>query len=381
MPQALSSRERVLMALNHEEPDRVPLALWGSTYGLIDNLYRRVRNHLGLTSDGEILMRPRKGHTVNYMNDRLLDALGIDVRYVWSKATDVNSPLNGSGPDLFGVEFQRTGFQVHPIKFPLAEATLDEVEKYKMPDAASLVDRVFARERAKALREKTACAVVARAPNSFGLFDQACYLLGMERFLMDFYENPAVVKTIVQKLLDFFVALYDPYLDAVGPYVDIVELPGDDYAGTAGPMIDPKLFTEHFLPHWRRLISTIKGAAPQAHVSFHCDGDVTPFLPGFLEAGADVHHPLEDVPSLDMAHVKRTFGDRLTILGALDIKEPLQTSDEATRAEVEKRIRSLGPGGGLILAPANHVQIDILPERLVLAFEHAKVVGRYPISI
>src|SRR2546428_1784384 len=140
MPQSLSSRERVLMALSHEEPDRVPLALWGSTYGLIDSLYRRVRNHLGLSSDGEILMRPRKGHTVNYMNDKLLDALGVDVRYVWSGATDINSPLNGSGPDLFGVEFQKTGFQVHPVRFPLGDASFEDVEKYKMPDAAALVD-------------------------------------------------------------------------------------------------------------------------------------------------------------------------------------------------------------------------------------------------
>src|SRR5262249_36939604 len=169
MPSTLSSLERVLMALSHEAPARVPLALWGSTYGLIDSLYRRLRSHLGLSRDGEILMRPRKGHTVNFMDDRLLDALGTDVRYVWSKATDLNSPLNGSGPDLFGVEFQKTGFQVHPIHFPLAQADMNVVTSYKMPDAVALVDRSFARQRAKDLREKTECAVVARAPNSFGL--------------------------------------------------------------------------------------------------------------------------------------------------------------------------------------------------------------------
>jgi uroporphyrinogen decarboxylase len=81
-----------------------------------------------------------------------------------------------------------------------------------------------------------------------------------------------------------------------------------------------------------------------------------------------------------MARVKREFGGRLAIIGALDIKEPLQRSDEATKAEVEKRIRALAPGGGLILAPANHVQTDIPPERLVLAFRHAREVGKYPIG-
>jgi uroporphyrinogen decarboxylase len=380
MPPSLSHRERVLMALAHEEPDRVPLALWGSQYGLIDGLYRRVRNHLGLAAEGEILMRPRKGHTVNYMNDRLLERLDIDVRYVWSGATDVNSPLGGVGPDLFGVEYQKTGYQVHPVKFPLADASLEDVERYRLPDPAALVDRAAARERARMLREKTDYAVIARAANSFGLFDQACYLMGMERYMTELYDSPEIVELVASKLCDFFIGLYEPYLDAVGPFVDIIELPGDDYAGTAGPMINPEFFWRHFLPHWKRLVAFIRQACPQAHVVFHCDGDVTPFLQGFIDAGCDVHHPLEDVPGLDMEAVKKTYGGRLSFLGALDIKEPLQESDDATRAEVEKRIRALAPGGGFILAPSNHVQIDIPPERLVLAFEHAKIAGRYPIG-
>ncbi|MGH9361349.1 MAG: uroporphyrinogen decarboxylase family protein [Thermoanaerobaculia bacterium] len=372
-------RERVLAALRHEEPDRVPLALWGSAYGLIDGAYTRVRKHLGLDPSGAIRMRPRRGHTVNFMDDRVLDLLDVDVRYVWSGATDLNSPLRGVGKDLFGVEFEKTGYQVHPVRFPLAEAGEAEAADYRMPDPDPLVDRPAARERARELRRSTDCALIARAPNSFGLFDQSSYLTGMERHSVEFHDNPRLVDLLADKLADFFIALYERFLDAVGPYVDVVELPGDDYAGTAGPIIDPRLFTRHYLPRWRRVIARIRGLCPHAHVTFHCDGDVTPFLPGFLEAGADVHHPLEDVPGLDMARVKREFGPRLTVLGALDIKEPLQRSDEATRAEVEKRIRALAPGGGFILAPANHVQTDIPPERLVLAFRHAREVGRYPL--
>ncbi len=376
----LSHRERVLAALRHEEPDRVPLALWGSTYGLIDGLYTRVRDQMGLDRNGAIRMRPRKGHTVNYMDDRILEILDVDVRYVWSGATDVNSPLRGVGKDLFGVEFEKTGYQVHPVKFPLADATLAEIADYRMPAAEPLVDRVTARSRARMLRETTDCAIIARAPNSFGLFDQSSYLTGMERLLVEFYDQPRIVDILADKLTEFFIELYELFLDAVGPYADIIELPGDDYAGTAGPIIDPKLFDKYYLPRWRKLIARLRVLCPAAHISFHCDGDVTPFLNGFIEAGADVHHPLEDVPGLDMARVKADFGSRLTVLGGLDIKEPLQKSDEATRAEVERRIRVLARGGGFILAPANHVQTDIPPERLILAFRHAREVGRYPIS-
>jgi uroporphyrinogen decarboxylase len=376
----LSHRERVLATIRHEEPDRVPLALWGSAYGLIDGLYTRMRKHLGLDHSGTIRMRPRMGHTVNYMDDRVLEILDVDVRYVWSGATDVNSPLRGVGKDLFGVEFDKTGYQVHPVQFPLAEAGAAEIADYRLPEAAPLMDLEAARGRARRLRETTDCAIIARAPNSFGIFDQSCYLTGMERMCMEFHDNPQNVEVLADKLADFFIALYDLYLEAVGPWVDIIELPGDDYAGTAGPIIDPRLFQRFYLSRWKRVIARIREICPHAHVTFHCDGDVTPFLGGFIEAGADVHHPLEDVPGLDMARVKREFGGRLAILGALDIKEPLQRSDEATKAEVEKRIRALAPGGGLILAPANHVQTDISPERLVLAFRHAREVGKYPIG-
>jgi len=380
MKASLSHRERVLAALCHEEPDSVPLALWGSAYGLIDGMYTRMRKSLRLDVEGAIRMRPRMGHTVNYMDDRILEILDIDVRYVWSGATDVNSPYRGQGPDLFGVEYEKTGYQVHPVRFPLAKASEGEIADYRMPRLEGLVDREMARRRARQLRETTDCAVIARAPNSFGIFDQSCYLTGMERLCMEFYDNPRIVEMLADKLTDFFIGLYSIYLEAVGPYVDIIELPGDDYAGTAGPIIDPRLFHQFYLSRWRRVINRIKEMSPQAHISFHCDGDVTPFLAGFLEAGAQIHHPLEDVPGLDMARVKREYGSRLTILGALDIKGPLQRSDEATCAEVENRIRALGPGGGFILAPANHVQTDIPPERLALAFRHAREVGRYPLE-
>src|SRR5687767_10967965 len=162
-----SHRERVLAALRHEEPDCVPLALWGSAYGLIDGLYTRMRNHLGLDHSGTIRMRPRHGHTVNYMDDRILELLDIDVRFVWSGATDINSPYRGVGKDLFGVEFEKTGYQVHPVKFPLADANAAEIADYRMPEAEPLVDREGARRRARLLRETTDCAVIARAPNSF----------------------------------------------------------------------------------------------------------------------------------------------------------------------------------------------------------------------
>jgi uroporphyrinogen decarboxylase len=377
----MTHRERVLTALHHQEPDRVPLALWGSAYGIIDGPYKRLRRFLKIPGPVPSPFRRNHGHTVNYMDDDVLTALDVDVRYVWTGATDINSPHHGKGLDVLGVEWGKSGYQVYPIGFPLSGKSTEDIAHYKFPSAKELFRVDELRDRAKQLAKEGKYALYGRAPNSYGLFDQASYLRGIEEFMIDFYENPEAVQILLDKIADWFIELYDLYLDLAGDALDLIELPGDDYAGTAGPIIGPAHFDQFFKAPWRRVVSFIKSRKPDLHVLFHCDGDSTPFIPRFLEIGADVHHPLEFVPNLDMNHVKRAFGDRLTILGALDIKGQLIRSKEGTELEIKRVLEQLAPGGGFILAPANHVQIDIPPENLVHAFRFAQEAGRYPIAV
>ncbi len=377
----MTHRERVLTALYHQEPDRLPLALWGSAYGIIDGPYKRLRQHLEIPGPVPPPFRRNHGHTVNYMDDGVLAALDVDVRYVWTGATDINSPYHGKGFDQLGVEWGKSGYQVYPIGFPLAEKSVEEIAAYKFPSAKDLFRVDELRDRAKALAKEGEYAVCGRAPNSYGLYDQASYLRGIEEFMVDFYDNPEAVHVLVGKIADWFIELYDLYLDVAGDCLDLIELPGDDYAGTAGPIISTQHFDEFFKEPWKRVVSFIKSRKPHLHVLFHSDGDTTPFLPHFLEVGADVHHPLEFVPNLDMNHVKQTFGDRLTIVGGLDLKGKLRKSLAGAEEEIKRVLKFLAPGGGFIFAPSNHVQIDIPPENLVHAFRFAREAGRYPISL
>lgn len=376
----MTHRERVLTALNHCEPDYVPLALWGSAYGIIDGPYNRLRKYLGFERTIPPFRR-RKGHTVNYMDDRVLEALDVDVRYVWLGSTDINSPLRGKGPDLLGVVWDKSGYQIYPVGFPLQGKTAEEIAEYSFPPAETLVRAEELVDRAKYLYNHTDYAIIARAPNSYGLFDQASYLRGIEDFFMDLLADPEVTEVLLDKVTQFLEDLFTIYLDLAGKYLHIIELPGDDYAGTAGPMINPDLFDRYFMPRWKRIVALIKEYNPDIKVLFHCDGDVTPFLPKLIEIGCDIHHPLEQVPNLDMDFVKREYGDRLTILGGLDIKGGLRKGFKEVEEAVRKPIHHLASGGGFILAPANHVQIDIPPENLVYAYQYARKVGKYPIQL
>ena len=94
----MNSRERVLAALNHQEPDRVPLALGGGPYGIIDDLYLKLVKTLNL---GKPVKPFRSGHSISYMDDRLLEALGTDTRYCWPGLLP-NSPVRqGDDDDSF----------------------------------------------------------------------------------------------------------------------------------------------------------------------------------------------------------------------------------------------------------------------------------------
>jgi len=235
------------------------------------------------------------------------------------------------------------------------------------------------RQRAKYLKEQTDYAVVGRAVDSFGLLERACQLRRMDKFMVDLGLHKAFATALIGKVADVLYRLLEIYLDTAGPYLDIIELPGDDYAAQ-NPLISPRMFDKLFKAQWRRLINLIKEAAPHCRVLFHSDGRMEPFLASLADIGVDIFHCLEPLPGVDMAQVKRDYGDRLCFWGAIDIKQALQGDVSRVEAEVRERISVLGPGGGYVLAPANHLQPDVPPENVVALFQAARKYGKYPLG-
>jgi uroporphyrinogen decarboxylase len=375
----MDHRERILTAIEHEEPDRVPTALWGSAYGLTDPLYRDLLSHLNLGQPVDPF-RARLGHTVNHYDERVLEALGTDTRYVWLGFSDLAGPPEEGGLDAWGVGWKKTGLYASATQHPLKDATAEEVARYDWPDVEAYVRRDELRERARRLKQETDYAVVGRAADSYGLLERSSSLRGTEQFLLDLAMDEAFAEALIEQVADVLYRLLDIYLDAAGPYLDILELPGDDYAAEH-PLISPQMFDRFFAPHWRRLIGLIREAAPDCKVLFHSDGNMEPFLGRLIDLGVDVFHPLEPMPNVDMAEIKQTYGDRLCFLGAVDIKQSMQGDPDRVEAEARQRIRTLAPGGGYILAPANHLQPDVPAENVVALYRAAHEWGRYPLEL
>ena len=136
---SFSPRERVLAAIVHEEPDRVPLALWGSWYGVTDKLYFNVLETLGWEPVAPF--RPDLLHSVNYYDDRLLARLGVNIRHVDPGVTALTARVNDDGFDRWGLQWRKAGLYRTAAYFPLESATVEEIADFALPTPDEYVER------------------------------------------------------------------------------------------------------------------------------------------------------------------------------------------------------------------------------------------------
>ena len=374
----MDHRERVLIAINHEEPDYVPTALWGSTYGITDPLYFHLVEELNLGSP-VLPFRRNKGPAINYYDDRVLEALDVDVRHVDIGFTDLGGPSRGGGKDAWGIQYEETGDLLSAIRHPLQEATLESLQVYPFPTIWKYLRIDEMVERVKFLREKTDYAIVGRAIDSDGPFERCCKLRNPSQFLADLQQNEEFAVGLIQQVTDTLCKLLEIYLIEAGPYLDIIELPGDDYV-VGRPLISPRMFDRFFAPSWKRMIDMIREAAPRCKILFHADGNMEPFLSRLITLGVDIFHCLEPQSGVDMLRIKEEYGTQLSFWGAVDSKEALKNDEQYIIAEVQKRIQILGSGGGYVIAPTNHLRADVPASNVIALFKAARAFGRYPLN-
>lgn len=384
MPVSMLPRQRVLATLNHQEPDRVPLALGGGPYGMVDDLYLRLVDHLGL---GSPVPPFRSGHNISYMDDRLLERLGTDVRYCFPGLLP-NSPIfPGADPgtlyDSFGQEWKHAVPYNYAGKGILEEHDgIDDIDRLvRWPDETNPAWTRGVAERARMLRTTTPYFVVMRMVASHGPFQTACDLRGTENFLTDLAGRPEYAAALLDRITTAIESLLKLAMQAGGQWFDMIELPGDDYAGNQGPLISPVMFRRFIRPCIQRLVAAVRTEQPEIKIMLHSDGAIARLLPDLVETGVNVIHPLEPLPATDLAAVKAQFGGKVSFLGGIDISHAMPSTQQAVEADVERCLRLLAPGGGYILAPSNHLQADVPAENVITLFETAARLGTYPINL
>ncbi len=265
---------------------------------------------------------------------------------------------------------------VNVVGSPLTSATTAaEVEAFAWPSAQQLFTAQGLAAEARRQYEQTDYALVARNPLSYGLRERACMLMGMQEFMTALALQPAVAECIIGHLLDIYKDVYGMFLDAVGPFVQTVEV-GDDLGSQQGLLISASMYRRFFKPAERELYDLIHAKAPGAKLIRHSDGAFFSLIPDLIEIGVDVLNPVQSsAKGMAAATLKSTFGQQLAFHGGIESIEGDIPTD-ALIAEVQNRIDVLGPGGGYVLASCNHM-MDVRPENIIAMFETAHTYGRY----
>ena len=375
----MTPRERFLAALNHEEPDRVPLDLGGINTSLMIETHNNLKNHLGHTDVPSQVLS--KTWQIAKTAEPILEKLSIDSRYVFPEMKMLEIAENdGYFIDEWGVKRRFIMHYYEMEEHPLGgEIDMEDVESYPWPDPREHIILDGLRERARSLKEDTDYAVCGY-PGGGSLFEQAWYLRGYTDLLVDFMVNKDLAHAVLSHILDARKKNAELFLNEAGEYLDVFQI-GDDIATQDNPAMSPELYREMLKPYQAELFAFIKERTP-AKLYYHSCGSVVPLIDDLIEIGVDALNPIQvTARDMDTAKLKRRFGNRIAFWGAIDSQKvlPFGTPDDV-RKEVRRCISDLASGGGYILAGVHNLQPDISPENIIAMYEEGAEFGKYPLA-
>jgi uroporphyrinogen decarboxylase len=375
----MTSRERLLTALRHEEPDRVPIDWGGGTTGIEAEAYDRLKQLLGFEGPTKTFVRDHVE-----IDEAILQRFGIDTRYVRMgapRAYRFELAPDNSYVDIWGTRWRKPPSSLYydMVEFPIKDATLDDLKRYRWPDPHDPGRTDGLRERARRLAEETDRAVVLDVAG-FGVFEQGWALRGFENFLADLIAEAAFAEALIQGVADYQMALYERVLAEVGPYVDVVMV-AEDLGTQSGPMVLPEIYRRMIKPAQKRVWNFIKSRTT-AKLFLHSCGAVRAFIPDLVEIGVDILNPVQvAAKGMDPKALKAEFGRDLTFWGGgCDTQKVLTfgTPDQV-EAEVRRRIAELAPGGGFVFNQIHNVQPQVPAENIVRMLDTVLEYGRYPL--
>ena len=350
MPSDLSGRERALLALERKQPDRVPI--------------------FELMPDPGIMAQAvRSGSYADFAELVGLDCVltGTPSRLYEEKVLD---PQRRIVVNEWGMKRQYTDAAVSmPLEGPIQAPS--DLDSYQPPDP--MHPRRYEQLQMLLQRFKGRKLV---GMHLHDVFSYPTYLRGMEEFLIDLIDKPELAHRLVDLSVEHNIAVAE---QAVRLGCDFILL-GDDYAATTDSIFSPEHFREFMQPGLRRIVEAVHAAG--AWVIKHTDGHIEKLLDMIVSAGVDGLHPLQAEAGMDMADVKRRYGDRICVIGGADCSQALCShSVEQFTDEVLDALRQYAPGGVYMIATSNTLHRGCRLANYLAMADTVRRHGRYPIDI
>ena len=409
----MNSREKVLAAINHREPDQVPVDLGSNpSSGISAIAYYNLLKYMNLdhlpVQVYDVVQQLAQPH------DQLIDALGIDVldigRSFNEKPGDWHPTMLAGGlpalyPSWFNPEKDKAGNWIasHPsgqniAKMPAGATFFDQtffpwVDAYpeNMDGLDDAMSRVLwsafvhspwdhasrpgfwedLRKRALKMKESSDHALMIVV--GCNLFEWGTFIRRMDNFLMDLYMEPVNIEKLLDALLERHLATLAHVCEAVGDVADIIRF-GDDLGAMNGPFMDPELYRQMFKPRHKQLCDFVKKES-KMHTFLHSCGSIYKLIPDLIEAGFEILNPVQtQCTDMEPEKLKREFGKEVTFWGGgVETVGTLNTATpEEVRAQVLQRLEILSRGGGFVFNPVHNILPDVPPENIIAMFNAVK---------
>ncbi|MBE7554579.1 MAG: methyltransferase [Anaerolineales bacterium] len=424
----MNSRERVTLALNHQEPDCIPLDLGGSVVTCMHvSIVYQLRQALGLDTPGTPVKVVEPYQMLGEIKPDLLDALGIDVVSLRSTKTMFGFRNEGWKPWTtfddtpvlvpagFNTDPEPNGdilmypegdtsvppsgrmpkggwyFDSIPRQGPIDDDNLNVEDNMEEFEPISAADLNYFRSEAERLYNETDKAIFADFANTgFGdialvpapWLKQPRGIRDVAEWYMSTVARQDYVYQVFERQCEMGLANLAKLYEAVGNRVTVALVSATDFGMQSGPLVSPQTYRELFMPFHRRVNDWVH---QHTHwkTFIHSCGSVMGLIEDFIEAGFDILNPVQCSAALmDPAELKRRFGDQVVFWGGgVDTQHILPTgSPEEVRAQVRERIKIFGPGGGFVFNTIHNVQPKTPIQNVLAMYETVREYGRYPLG-
>ena len=372
----MNSKDRVLCALRHEIPDRVPVDFL-ATPEIWDKLVAHFQPDTGAIDTGGYFSAAREAVLrLLEVDCRLLSydifcnppesALKPGARIDWWNSLARSTPNrmwrqdvpDGSSYDIWGhhtrIAKNATGSYEEYASWPLAgAATVEELSRFAWPEP-DWWDFSKVREAAQKANPDHRCHMRYRVGT---VFEGAWQLRGMEQFMVDLASEPDIPNYILDRMTDVIVENTRRALTEAGDQIDIIYF-YDDVGAQENLMISKAMWRRYIRPRHEKIIEVAKSFGKP--VMYHCDGAIYGLVDELIKMGVDVLDPIQpNAKDMDPARLKNEFGTRLSFHGGIDIVTTLpHGTPQQVAAEVQDRVHVLGENGGYIMSSAHHIQSD-----------------------
>jgi len=390
----MDCRERVLTALNLEEPDRVPCHTILIDANNVDEILGKPQ-----ITDFDTVAKIRKENPNSWAEEltNLLESVetsvfsrcveaaakigldcmqvGIIPYYFFDDPNDKRLLLKDYFGRVWEVKNNKDNFNPYYLYGTLRLENWEEVKKNiegTLTEKYSKIAKRFYKRINKKHKDKI---FVAITNDYLGTFESASQGMGMGYYAKMLHKNPKFIKEVYKVFATFTKDLYMSFMDAGAELF----IESGDLAYHTGPMMNPKYYDEFLLPAYKIITDAVHERGGK--IVLHSDGQITPLLDFIVNCNFDGLHSLEPTANVDLALIKKKVGDKLCLLGNIDVSHVLVngTKQEVYDA-VKFAIKTAGPGGGFIVSAANmHPAVKV--QNLKWMIEATKKFGEYPLKI